>query len=195
MAMQSEGLFLAPDFNACRQPRVAVEVPAVGRDANTLREQPTCLRSLRVLVADDNRDAANSLAKLVQLWGHVVHKAYDGVAALELALAFEPDVLLLDIAMPLLDGCALARQLRQGTCCQDALLIALTGYGDEGHRLLWEGAFDHFLIKPVEPTAVKELLRCAQAKPATPVSRTSHDGKGMKAAMPLVRSASEKVTP
>jgi CheY-like chemotaxis protein len=104
------------------------------------------------------------MSMLVQLWGHVVHQAHDGVAALEAALVFEPDVLLLDIAMPLLDGCQVARQLRQQARCQDTLLVALTGYGDDGHRLLWEGAFDHYLIKPVDPVTVERLLLSAQTR-------------------------------
>jgi PleD family two-component response regulator len=74
-----------------------------------------CLRAgrlLRVLVADDNRDAADSMSLLVKMWGHEVRQTYDGAAALEIAAAYRPDVLLLDISMPNMDGCQLAKRLR-----------------------------------------------------------------------------------
>lgn len=170
MAMQGNGLRLARHFKTSGLPNSAVAALAGRVDDEMLQEQSSGIRALRVLVADDNRDIVASMSLLVQLWGHDVRQAHDGVAALEVALAFAPDVLLLDIAMPLLDGCEVARQLRQRPSFQDALLVALTGYGDLGHRLLWEGAFDHYLIKPVDPVTVQHLLLGAQAKLAQPSS-------------------------
>lgn len=117
-------------------------------------------RPLRVLVVDDNRDAADSLVALVKRWNHEVQWAYGGAKALEISATFHPDVLLLDIGMPQLDGCFVARQLRQKTGFEDTLLIAITGYSDEAHcRLCEEVGFDLYLVKPVEPSAVQNLLR------------------------------------
>ena len=116
--------------------------------------------TLRVLVADNNRDTADSLAMLVQIWGHTVRAAYDGAEALALALADPPDVLLLDVAMPKLDGCELARQVRRQGRFNGTLLVAVTGYADEGHRRqCLDAGFEHVLIKPVLPAAVEELLQ------------------------------------
>ena len=93
-------------------------------------------RSLRVLVADDNRDAADSMSLLVKMWGHEVRQTYDGAAALEMAAAYRPDVLLLDISMPKMDGCQLAKQLRRQTRFTETLLIAITG-GRITHTIVW----------------------------------------------------------
>jgi CheY-like chemotaxis protein len=134
------------------------EVLSVRKDGDRSRCIPACKRLLRVLVADDNRDAADSLSMLVKTWGHDVRPAYDGAAALEISSAYQPDVLLLDIAMPKMDGCQLARQLRRQTRFKDTLLIAITGYADEAHRLLWEEAFAPYFIKPVEPSILQKLL-------------------------------------
>jgi len=121
-------------------------------------------KPLRVLVADDCNDAADSLVMLVNLWKHETRVAYDGAAALAIAGDFQPDVLLLDIAMPKLDGFKLAQQLRRQGPCKNALMIALTGYADAPHRLLWENAFDHFLIKPADPTIIANLLLYEQRR-------------------------------
>ena len=91
-------------------------------------------RVLRVLVVDDNRDAADSLSMLVNLWGNDARAAYEGVAALEMMLVQQPDVVLLDLSMPKMDGCQVARRLRQQTAFADTLLIAVTGWTDQAHR-------------------------------------------------------------
>ena len=122
---------------------------------------PAGLRILRVLIADNNRDTADSLAMLVRIWGHTVRAAYDGAEALALALADPPDVLVLDVAMPKLDGCELARQVRRHGCFKATLLVAITGYADEAHRRqCLDAGFQHVLMKPVMPVAVEELLQC-----------------------------------
>jgi DNA-binding response OmpR family regulator len=121
---------------------------------------PSLGRPLRVLVADDDLDTTNSLCQLVSWWGHEARGAHDGKAALRLALAYRPDVLLLDIAMPGMSGYDLARRLREASAFEEALLVAITGYADEGHRLMGAAAgFDQYLVKPVEPAAVETLLR------------------------------------
>ncbi len=116
-------------------------------------------RLLRVLVVDNDRDATDSLSILVSMWGHEVRRAYGGIAALEMAFAYQPDVVFLDIAMPQKTGCQVAMQLRHEATTKGARLIAITGYTDEAHRRLCEYAgFDDFLIKPVPVSVVEELL-------------------------------------
>jgi DNA-binding response OmpR family regulator len=122
-------------------------------------------RLLSVLVVDNDRDTTDSLSTLVTMWGHDVRKAYSGAAALEMISACPPDVLVLDIAMPAIDGFQLARQLRRQSRFKDILLIALTGYGDEAHRLRGlEAGFDHYFMKPVDPSTVEQLLLRTQLR-------------------------------
>jgi CheY-like chemotaxis protein len=114
---------------------------------------------LRVLVVDDDHDCADSLSMLVRQWGYDVQTAYNGSAALEMMGARQPDVALVDLAMPQMDGCRMARRLRRQTRFNHTLLIAITGYADQAHRLLCdEAGFDHCLIKPIEPADLENLL-------------------------------------
>jgi CheY-like chemotaxis protein len=139
------------------------EVLEARLDGDRIKCLPAGRRSLRVLIADDNRDATDIMSILVKMWGHEVRQTYDGAAALEMAAAYRPDVLLLDISMPRMDGCQLAKRLRRLTCFTDTVLIAITGWADEAHRLLAkEAGFDHFLPKPVEPSILEELLLLQQ---------------------------------
>jgi CheY-like chemotaxis protein len=93
------------------------------------------------------------------MWRHDVRVAYGGEAALEKAWAYQPDVLLLDLAMPRMDGCQVAQQLRRYSRFKVTLLVATTGYADEAHWLLGAQArFDRYLIKPMEPSIVEDLL-------------------------------------
>jgi PAS domain S-box-containing protein len=113
----------------------------------------------RVLVVDDNADAAQSLALLLELDGHQVRVALDGPRALEAAQAEEPEVVLLDIGLPQMDGYEVARRLRARRGAGPAVLVALTGYGQEDdRRRSREAGFDYHLVKPVEPGALRELL-------------------------------------
>lgn len=114
----------------------------------------------RILVVDDNKDAADSLAMALALMGHEVHKAYDGAGALETAHDFMPQVAILDIGLPDIDGHELARRLREQQVTASALLIALTGYGqDEDLTRSAEAGFDHHLVKPVDIGTIGDLLR------------------------------------
>ena len=116
-------------------------------------------RALRVLVADDCRDFTDSLGMLLSLWGHEVRLAYDGVEALELARAFVPDVAIMELGMPRLDGYAVAERLRRLPGLEGVLLAAVTGYVGKGHRLrAAEVGFARYLVKPVEPSALEALL-------------------------------------
>jgi len=121
---------------------------------------------LRVLVVEDNKDAADSLRVLLELFGYAVQVAYTGTAGAEAAAAFGPDVILCDIGLPGLDGYKLAAQLRQNPATAKARLIALTGYGtDEDRRRSKEAGFEAHLTKPADPTALRALLNRGGRKP------------------------------
>ena len=116
-------------------------------------------RSLRVLVVDDNADAARSLAILVGLWGHEAHAVLDGRAALEQARDFRPDVVLCDLGMPEMDGCSVAEGLRRHAAHAATLLVAVTAHGDDDHRRRSAYAgFHAHLLKPVEEEGLRRLL-------------------------------------
>jgi PAS domain S-box-containing protein len=113
----------------------------------------------RLLVVDDNQDAANSLAMLLRLQGHEVRVAYSGAAALEMTKTYAPDVVFLDIGMPGMDGYEVARRLRQQAGLEDVVLAALTGWGQqEDRRRTAEAGFNHHLVKPPEPHALEDVF-------------------------------------
>jgi PAS domain S-box-containing protein len=115
--------------------------------------------ALRVLIADDNADAAMALAVLLKLAGHEPRCAADGEEALALAARFIPQVAVLDLAMPRLNGYDVARRIRQEPWGQNVLLIALTGWAkDEDRKRTKEAGFDAHLVKPVHPAVLLELL-------------------------------------
>jgi PAS domain S-box-containing protein len=115
--------------------------------------------SLRVMVVDDNVDTVTTLAMLVQESGHEVRTAYDGSAVLEAALDYRPNVVLLDIGLPGLNGFEVAKQIRQQPALQNALLVAMTGYGrDSDRQRSQEAGFDHHLVKPGDFGKVLEIL-------------------------------------
>jgi PAS domain S-box-containing protein len=117
-------------------------------------------RRLSVLIADDNRDGAQSMAQILDLSGHRVHTVHDGHEAVNAAASLHPDVALLDIGMPGLDGLEAARRIRTLPGCEGTLLIALTGWGQaEDRRRSSEAGFDHHLVKPVDLETLHGLLR------------------------------------
>jgi signal transduction histidine kinase/CheY-like chemotaxis protein len=131
------------------------------------RVEPT--RRLRILVVEDNHDAAESLTALLELWGHDVRVAHDGVAALRLAESEAPDVILSDIGLPGMDGYELARQLRARPAFGRVVLVALSGYGrDEDRRLAAEAGFDHHMVKPPDLDALVRLIGNVAAAPIRP---------------------------
>lgn len=116
--------------------------------------------SRKLLVVDDNRDSAETLAELARIWGYDVAVAFDGLAALERAGEWEPGLLFLDIGMPGLDGYEVARRLRQDHRFARVTLVALTGYGREEDIARSRAAgFDHHLVKPVDVEELERLLR------------------------------------
>lgn len=113
----------------------------------------------QVLIVDDNADSADSLALLLTLEGHHARVAYDGVEAVESAVANPPDLVLLDLGMPRLDGYDACRQIRQGVVGRRPLMVAMTGWGqDQDRRKSSEAGFDHHLVKPVDYDELLALL-------------------------------------
>jgi PAS domain S-box-containing protein len=125
-------------------------------------ESAAATRSLRVLLVEDNRDAADSMAFLLERLGHHVQVARDGASALELARATDPELVLVDIGLPGMDGYEVARRLRSGAGRAAPRLVALTGYGGPEHReRALAAGFDQHLTKPIELSALRALTRGA----------------------------------
>ncbi len=115
---------------------------------------------LRILVVDDNRDAAEMLAMYLDLGGHETHTAHDGVEAIEATTRLQPDLVLLDIGLPRLNGYEAARRIReQHKHAGGPVLVALSGWGHDEDRRQWdEVGFDAYLVKPVDEIALDKLL-------------------------------------
>jgi CheY-like chemotaxis protein len=113
----------------------------------------------RLLVVDDNRDAAESMSMLLEMWGHEVAFAYDGPSALETAQRWRPQAIFLDIGLPGMDGYEVAERMRELPEARNAVLVAITGYGQEDDRLRSRRAgIDHHLVKPVAPDTLRRLI-------------------------------------
>ena len=122
-------------------------------------------RGCRVLVVDDRHDAADTLAMLIEIWGHQPIVAYNAASALDLSLDRRPDVVLLDIGLPGMDGREVARQIRRQPGMADALLVAVTGYGGEQEeRSCREAGFDLHLLKPFDSNPLRDLLAARAAR-------------------------------
>jgi CheY-like chemotaxis protein/two-component sensor histidine kinase len=120
---------------------------------------PADIPSRRVLIVDDNADAARTLAILVKHYGHEVQTASDGASALEAAHIFKPVIIFLDIGMPGMNGYELARRLRADPATKEVVLVALTGYGqEEDRRRSLEAGFDDHAIKPVDLERLTQIL-------------------------------------
>ena len=120
----------------------------------------------RVLVVEDNIDAALTLADLLALWGYEVQVVHDGLAALEAAPSYRPQAVLLDIGLPKMDGYGVARWLRAQPDLAGVLIVAVTGYGqDRDRQLSREAGFDHHLVKPVDLAALRRLLEGMSPEP------------------------------
>ena len=129
--------------------------------------------SLRVLIVDDNVDSAESLASLLQLDGHEIRIAHDGLAALEEARAFQPNIVFLDLNLPGMNGYGVARRLRLEPELRGMTLVAMTGYGQkEDRRRTQEAGFDHHFVKPVDPEMIYKLML------SLPTNQPHHNDQG-----------------
>jgi signal transduction histidine kinase/ActR/RegA family two-component response regulator len=140
--------------------RLPIDVAAQARqDGGVKKAEQRTASGLRILVVDDNRDAADSLGMLLRVTGNEPRTAYDGAEAVAVAGEFRPDVVLLDIGLPKLNGYEVARRVRQEGWGKGMVLIALTGWGqDEDRRRSREAGFDSHMVKPVEITALMTVL-------------------------------------
>ncbi|WP_437498463.1 ATP-binding response regulator [Sorangium sp. So ce1099] len=158
-----------------------VRLPALrdeGAAAGAREREPAARgERLRVAVVDDNHDAAHLLAVSLRRWGHDVVVAHDGLEALELVRRARPDVAVLDIGLPGIDGFELARRLRREPALDGCTLIAASGYGQEVDRQRASDAgFDHHLLKPVEPAALLKLLARVSPSGRAASEKGSPDG-------------------
>lgn len=144
----SEFIVRLPRLPAPLEPTVPVAVP---RDV--------ALSGLRVLIVDDNRDSADTMGMLLRLRGNEIRTAYDGLEALDVAESFGPELVLLDIGLPRLNGYDVARRIRQQSWGRDVILVALTGWGqEEDRRRSHDAGFNFHLVKPVEFSLLENLL-------------------------------------
>jgi PAS domain S-box-containing protein len=160
---RSEGLGEGAEF-IVRLPMLTAEEEAETRRAVGESDVAARAHGLKILVVDDNVDAADSIAILLSMEGHqtqTVNNAHDALIA---ATEFRPDVVLLDIGLPEMDGYEVARRLRAENAIENLRLVAVTGYGQPADRARAQAAgFDKHLVKPVEPAALNEFLRTVQS--------------------------------
>jgi signal transduction histidine kinase len=124
-----------------------------------VHKEPVVQVRRNILIADDNQDALESLALMLRMEGHEVHCASDGEEALQLADQRRPEIVVLDVGMPKMDGCEVARRIRAESWGRDAVLVALTGWGQEvDRRRSREAGFDMHLVKPVDPATLCDML-------------------------------------
>jgi CheY-like chemotaxis protein len=141
-----------------------IEQPKSKTPRATVERTPTT--SHRVLIVDDNRDAATSLAVLLRMTGNETRTAHDGLEAVEVAATFRPDVVLLDIGLPKLNGHDACRRIRAQPWGKDMVLVALTGWGqDEDRRQSKDAGFDHHMVKPVDFAELMGLLAGLKVTP------------------------------
>jgi len=153
--VSSAGRGMGSEFRV-HLPALVMQSPPVP-EAKATDVCPTPAR--RILVVDDNRDAARSLAFLLSVYGHDVKVAHDGSTALELAKLLNPEIILLDIGMPQMDGLEVARRLRLDLGLKHVRLVAVTGYGQDHDRLLSKDAgFNVHLVKPLEIEHLNAIL-------------------------------------
>jgi len=162
------GTIEARSSGANRGSEFVVRLPALvlpeGRDpGREERRQGRPAQRLRILIADDNRDAAESLALMLECLGHEVFTVHDGAAAVETAASTAPDIALLDVGMPVIDGLEAGRRIRANAKGRKLLLVAITGWGQEEDRRRSSAAgFDDHLVKPVDPAVLEAVLERAR---------------------------------
>jgi DNA-binding response OmpR family regulator len=119
---------------------------------------------LRVLVVDDSPDTAETTEALLAMWGHEASVAHDGAAAVHMADESRPDVILLDLGMPGMDGHEVARRVRQ-LAGKRPVIVCVSGHGhDDDRRKAWEAGCDYYFLKPADPEELQRLLRALESK-------------------------------
>jgi CheY-like chemotaxis protein len=137
------------------------ETPHPTGDGKQNVETPT----LRILIVDDNKDGADSLQMMLRLMGNEARTAYDGMEGIKVAEEFRPDVMLLDIGLPTVNGYDVCRCIRDKAWGKDVVLIAVTGWGlEDDRRRSHDAGFDHHMVKPVDAKALTTLLATVRAK-------------------------------
>jgi CheY-like chemotaxis protein len=138
------------------------------------REHRDVRAGARILVVEDNADSAETMARLLGLFGHEVRVARDGLQAIALAKSWQPAFVLLDLGLPAMDGYEVAIRLRREAACRESVLIAVTGYGrPEDRRRSRAAGIDHHLLKPVDPEVLLALM--SRAESASGAEGTSPD--------------------
>jgi DNA-binding response OmpR family regulator len=133
----------------------AAAAPSIAQAA----ARPDSKTCLRILIVDDNQDSAESLASLLSIHGNDVCTAYEGLQALEVAEDYRPEVILLDLGLPGINGFEIAKQMRLSPVLAGTTIVAITGFGTENDRRLSRDAgFDYHLVKPVDFTMLQRLL-------------------------------------
>jgi signal transduction histidine kinase len=158
IAAESAGVDRGSQFTV-RLPQLVAEEVARGETKSPARAAPATQVRRNILIADDNQDALESLALMLRMEGHEVYCASDGEEALALAGLRRPEIVVLDVGMPKLDGCEVARRIRAQSWGRGAVLVALTGWGqDVDRRRSRDAGFDMHLVKPVDPATLCDML-------------------------------------
>ncbi|MGH7825081.1 MAG: response regulator [Candidatus Binatia bacterium] len=158
IAVKSEGPGKGSEFMVCLP--IVVERPEAGALSSPVNGQSALpFAPVRILIVDDNRVTASSLAVVLRTMGHEIRSAYDGEEAFSAAEEFQPNVALLDIGLPKLNGYDVCRRIRQQRWGKGMVLIALTGWGrEEDRRNAHDAGFDYHMVKPVDPESVMKVL-------------------------------------
>ena len=146
--------------------RLPVALPDTPQPPSAVNEigQPS-IRRLRVLLVDDNVDTVLSFSMLIEAYGHDVRTAHDGLAAVQAAIDYRPDVALLDIGLPGLNGYEVAKRIRQCSNLENVVLVALTGYGQDSDReTSRQAGFNHHLVKPALLEQLQQVLTTVSEK-------------------------------
>jgi PAS domain S-box-containing protein len=159
---RSAGLGRGSEFTV-ELPALPIALPAPAASGGA--PERTAVAPCRILIVDDNEDAAASLSMLIQRRDHVTRVAHDGAEAVRVAAEFRPDIAFLDIGLPKLNGYEVGRAIRSQAWGRAVFLIALTGWGqDEDKRLAAESGFDLHLVKPIDPSSLDDLIRSARRR-------------------------------
>jgi CheY-like chemotaxis protein len=159
---RSEGTGRGSEFRVYLPLASEQQLPAASQPSAQKRD--SVATPLRILVVDDSEDAAHTLATLLEISGYEMHIAHDGEQALAVAESCRPDVVLLDIGMPKLNGYEVCRRFRELDWGRRMIVIALTGWGqDQDRQRTADAGFNHHLVKPADPAALLQMLSGLQA--------------------------------